>query len=52
MGAEAELDAAVGDQVLDPGQQLVDMRLAEPVGMEALQMDRGRRRRRAPRGAG
>ena len=43
MRAEAELDAAVGHQLLDPGEQLVDMRLAEPVGMEALQMDRRRR---------
>src|SRR6516165_4420106 len=39
VGAKAELDAAVGNQVLDPGQELVDMRLAEPVGMKALEMD-------------
>ena len=43
VGAEAELDAAVGNEVFDPGQQLIDMRLAEPIGMKALQMDRGRR---------
>ena len=52
MGAEAELDAAVRHQFLDPGQQLVDMRLAEPIGMKALQLDRGLARRRAPGGAG
>src|SRR5207244_5762043 len=31
VGAEAELDAAVRHQLLDPGEQLVDMRLAEPI---------------------
>src|SRR6516165_2086737 len=41
VGAEAELDAAVGNELLDPGEQLVDMRLAKPVGMKALQIDRG-----------
>src|SRR5260221_11073313 len=40
MGAEAELDAAVGNQILDPGEQRVDMALAGSVGMEALQVDR------------
>src|SRR5215472_6192553 len=40
MRAEAELDAAVRDQFLDSGEQLVDMRFAETIGMKALQMDR------------
>ena len=43
VGAKAELDAAVGDEVFDPGQQLIDVRLAEPVGMKALQVDCRRR---------
>ena len=42
VGAEAELDAAVGHQVLDPGEQLVDMQFAEPIGMEPLQVDHTR----------
>ena len=41
MRAEAELGAAVRHQLLDPLQQVIDMRLAEPVGMKALQADRG-----------
>ena len=52
MGAKAELDAAVGDEIFDPGQQLIDMRLAEPIGMKALQVDDTSARRRAPGGAG
>ena len=52
MRAEAELGAAVRHQLLDPLQQLIDMRLAEPVGMKALQPDRGLACRCAPGGAG
>ena len=40
MGAEAELGAAVGNQRLDPVEQRIDMRFAEPVGVKALQLDR------------
>jgi len=43
MGAKAELDTAVRDEVFDPGRQLIDMRLAEPVRMKALQVDHTRR---------
>src|SRR4029077_17779914 len=43
MGSEAELDAAGGPQPLDAGEELIDMRLAETVGMKPLQMDRRRR---------
>src|SRR5260370_1455107 len=35
--------AAYGDEAREARQELVDMRLAEPIGMKALQMDRGRR---------
>jgi len=37
--AEAELDAAVGRHLLEAGEQRVDVRLAEPVGMEPLEVD-------------
>ena len=42
MRAEAELDAAVGHQRLDAGQQRIDVQLAEAVGMESLEEDRRR----------
>ena len=38
--AEAELHAAVGRERLDAGEQRVGVRLADAVGMEALQIDR------------
>src|SRR5438045_1581069 len=41
MGSKAGLGAAVRHQLLDPLQQRVDMRFAEPVGVEPLQPDRG-----------
>ena len=41
MRAEAELDAAAGRQRLDPLQHRIDMRFAEPIGMEPLEEDRG-----------
>ena len=37
--AEAELHAAVRHQLLHAGEQRVDVRLAEPVGVEPLQVD-------------
>src|SRR5438105_632345 len=43
MRAKAELGAAVRHQRFDALQQRIDMRLAEPIGMKALQPDRARR---------
>ena len=37
---EPELHAAIGHDCVDPRQQSVDVRFAEPVGVEALQEDR------------
>ena len=39
MGAEAELDATVGRELFHPGEQLVDVRFAEPVGVKPLQVN-------------
>src|SRR3989449_11052058 len=40
VGPEAELHAAIGHELLHAPQQGVDVRFAEPVRMEPLQMDR------------
>ena len=40
VGPEAELHASVGHQLFDASQQRVDVRLAEPIRVEALQEDR------------
>src|SRR5215470_17896407 len=41
VGTEAQLEAPVGDQRLHAGEQAVHVGLAEPVGVEALEADRG-----------
>src|SRR5437870_1634532 len=41
VGAEAQLHAAVGHQLLHAGEQRVHVRFAEAVGVEALQVDGG-----------
>ena len=43
MRAEAQLDRTVRHHFLNASQQLIDMRFAQPIGMEPLEKDRGRR---------